>query len=277
MHLDVIELRRFYYHSPLGRAAQMAIRNALAGHWPDVRGGNFAAFGFGQPFIRPFRRNAQRAVGLMPAQMGAFPWPAEGSNLSVLADERRWPLATGFVDRLLLVHALENSDRPSSLLSEAHRVLAPGGRALIIVPNRTGLWARREATPFGHGRPYSVSQLERLLRRHQLEPVRHSAALYAPPTQRRFWVRMARAAEGIGRRLDAQRLAGVVIVEASKGVYATPGRGAVATNKTPLEVLGGIVRPAPKPVMGRLGETPAPCAPDARDFRSALAARERSG
>lgn len=251
MHLDVIELRRFYYHSPLGRAAQMAIRNALAAHWVDARGENFAAFGFGQPFIRPYRRHAQRAVGLMPAQMGAFPWPADGANLSVLSDERRWPLATGFVDKLLIVHALENSDRPGALLEEAHRVLAPGGRAIIITPNRTGLWARREATPFGHGRPYSVGQLERLLREHRLAPVRHSAALYAPPTQRRFWVRMARAAEGLGRKLDAQRLAGVIMVEATKGLYPMPGGGAAVSSKTPLEVLGGIVRPAPKPVTTR--------------------------
>lgn len=254
MHLDVIELRRFYYHSPLGRAAQMAIRGALASHWPDVKGDNFAAFGFGQPYIRPFRRKAQRAVGLMPAQMGAFHWPVEGANLSVLADERRWPLATGFVDRLLIVHALENSDRPGTILAEAHRVLAPGGRALIIVPNRTGLWARRETTPFGHGRPYSLGQLERLLRDHQLEPVDHSAALYAPPTHRRFWVRMARAAEATGRRLDAQRLAGVIVIEAMKTAYAAPRNGVGVTSRKPLKFPAGIVRPAPKPAVRRVSE-----------------------
>lgn len=252
MHLDVIELRRFYYRTPLGRATQMAIRGALDAHWPEMRGGNLAAFGFGQPFIRPFRRKAQRAVGLMPAEMGAFHWPVDGANLSVLADGRRWPLATGFVDRLLIVHALENSERPGTLLAEAQRVLAPGGRALIIVPNRTGLWARREANPFGHGRPYSFSQLERLLRDHQLEPVGHSAALYAAPSQRRFWIRMARTAEAVGRRLDARRLAGVIIVEVMKTAYAAPRTGAPATAKTPLEVLGGIVRPSPKPAASRL-------------------------
>lgn len=208
MHLDVIGLRRFYYNTVLGRATQMALRGALASHWPEGGRGNFAAFGFGQPFIRPFRRTAQRAVGLMPAQMGAFHWPFEGANLSVLADERRWPLAAGFVDQLLIVHALENSDRPGALLAEAHRVLAPGGRALIVAPNRSGLWARRETTPFGHGKPYSIGQLEKLLRDHQLEPMGHSAALWTLPTHRRFWVSLSRAAEKAGRSLDAQRLAG---------------------------------------------------------------------
>ena len=41
-------------------------------------------------------------------------------------------------------------------------MLAPGGRVVFIVPNRSGLWARRDVTPFGYGRPYSLGQLEAL-------------------------------------------------------------------------------------------------------------------
>lgn len=251
MHLDVIELRRFYYRTALGKAAQRAIRRALVDHWPDVKGMNLAGFGFSVPFLRPFKDQALRTVALMPAQQGAYHWPIEADNLSVLTEERRWPLSTGFVDRLIIAHGLENSDRPRAVLAEAHRVLAPGGRALIIAPNRTGLWASRDATPFGHGRPYSMGQLERNLREHALEPLQHSAALYALPSQKRFWLRMAGAAEATGRRLDAQRLAGVIIVEAVKTAYAAPRNGAAVSSKTPLEVLGGIGRPAPKPAAGR--------------------------
>lgn len=254
MHLDVIELRRFYYKTRLGMAARRAIGDAIAAHWAEAKGGNLAAFGFAPPFLRPFKDDAQRAIALMPAQMGAFHWPAEAGNITVLADERRWPLATGFVDRLLIVHALENSERPGVVLDEANRVLAPGGRALIVAPNRTGLWARRETTPFGHGRPYSIGQLERLLRQHGLESAGHSAALYAPPTQRRFWLKAAGAAERLGRQLDAQRFAGVFVLEAEKTAYAAPRSGAPASAKTRLEVLGGIRTPArTKPASGRSG------------------------
>jgi SAM-dependent methyltransferase len=252
MHLDVSELRRFYYRTQLGRAAQVSIRAALAHHWPDVSGGNFAAFGFGLPFMRPYKDSAQRAIALLPAQMGAFHWPLEAENVAVLTDERRWPLAAGFVDRLLIVHALENSERPSVVLEEAHRILAPGGRALIIVPNRSGLWASRDATPFGHGRPYSVGQLERHLRDHALEPVRHSAALYTFPSHRRFWLRLTRLAEATGRRLDLQRLAGVIIVEVVKTGYAAPRSGVPVRSRSRLEVLGEIARPAPKPATNRV-------------------------
>ncbi len=251
MHLDVIELKRFYYRTPLGRVAQTAIQGAIARHWPDLRGGNLAGFGFPQPFLRPYRDGAQRVVALMPAEMGAFHWPAEGANISALADERRWPLPTGFVDRLLIVHALENSERPGAVLAEARRVLAPGGRVLFVAPNRAGLWARRENTPFGHGRPYSVGQLEARLREHQLEPLRHSAALYAPPTNRRFWLKLSRVAERTGLRLDARRLAGVILVEAEKTAYAAPRSGVAVESRAPLRALAGAVRPAPAPGRAR--------------------------
>ena len=48
---------------------------------------------------------------------------------------------------------------PAALLREVWRVLAAGGRLLAVVPNRRGVWARIDTTPFGHGRPYSRSQI----------------------------------------------------------------------------------------------------------------------
>jgi hypothetical protein len=70
-------------------------------------------------------------------------------------------------------------------------VLGPGGRALFIVPNRGGMWARRDKTPFGFGRPYTLGQLEAQLKRHDFVPERHSAALFAPPSEKRFWLKSA--------------------------------------------------------------------------------------
>jgi SAM-dependent methyltransferase len=249
MHIDVVELRKFYYRTHLGQVVQRSLRDAFASHWSAPLKGNLVGFGFAAPFLRLFKSTATRTMSLMPAQQGAFHWPMEADNISVLADERRWPISTGFVDHLIISHALENSERPRAVLSEAQRVLSPTGRALIVVPNRTGLWARSDVTPFGHGRPYSLTQLERHLREHSLEPIRHSAALYGPPSQRRFWLRLAGIAERTGSKLDAQRLAGAIVVEVVKTAYAAPRGGVAVTTKTPLKVLGGVV--APKPIAGR--------------------------
>ena len=156
MHLDVLDLRNFYYRTQLGRVAQRAIRDCVVALWPPAQGQTVAGFGFAVPLLRPYLASARRVIGLMPGPQGVMAWPAGMANVSVLCEETEWPLPTGMVDRLVLLHGLETSEQPSAVLEECYRVLGPGGRALFIVPNRSGLWARRDGTPFGFGHPYSL-------------------------------------------------------------------------------------------------------------------------
>lgn len=252
MHLDVVELRKFYHATGLGGLVERSLRERLRAMWPKTGGMTVAGFGFAGPFLRPFLDDAARVLCLMPAQQGVCPWPGEGPNLSTLIEETLWPLPQGLVDRLVVAHGLETCERPEALLSEIWRVLAPGGRAIFIVPNRAGLWARRDATPFGYGRPYSVGQLERTLAAHRFSTERHVGALYHPPSHARFWLRLAPAIERIGTRLDIERLAGVAIVEATKLVYVKPNNGAKERARRPLKVLEDLATPPrPKPATGR--------------------------
>jgi SAM-dependent methyltransferase len=252
MHLDVVDLRAFYYRTRLGRAAQRALQEALRGLWPETRGMTVAGFGFAAPMLRPFLGDARRVISLMPAQQGVMPWPAGAPNLSALVEETQWPLAAATVDRLVVAHGLETCDRPDALLAEIWRVLAPEGRAVFIVPNRSGLWARTEATPFGFGRPYSFGQLEGLLRKHRFGPERHAAALYGPPSHRKFWLQTAYLWERVGRRYDPRLLAGALLAEASKQVYARPpSPKAKVAVPGPLDVLEGLAGANAEPVGGR--------------------------
>lgn len=251
MHLDVHDLRTFYYRTPLGRVAQRAIRDRVTQTWPDTSGQTVVGYGFAVPLLRPFLARSRRVIGLMPAPQGVMPWPAGQDNVSVLAEETHWPLATGMVDRLVLMHGLETSDNPAAVLAECHRVLGPGGRALVIVPNRTGLWVRTDRTPFGYGRPYSLRQLEAQLRGQGFTPERHMGALYGLPSERRFWLRTAAFWEGSGRRFAPWMAGGVLMVEAAKHVQ-TPARGGLgATLRAPLKVLEGVGQPVPAPGSGR--------------------------
>jgi SAM-dependent methyltransferase len=219
-------------------------------HWPPAAGQTVAGFGFAVPLLRPYLQVSRRVVGLMPGPQGVMPWPAGMENVSVLCEETAWPLPTGLVDRLVLMHGLETSENPSAVLEEAGRVLAPGGRALFVVPNRTGLWARRDVTPFGFGRPYSVAQLEAQLKRYGFTPERSQSVLFAPPTATRFWLRTANFWETVGRRMP-WLAGGVLMVEASKQVYAPTRGGLGAVVKRPLKALQGVTAPAPKPAMNR--------------------------
>jgi SAM-dependent methyltransferase len=252
MHLDVVDLKAFYYRTTLGRVAQRAIRDQVRGLWPDVKGRTVAGFGFAAPVLRPFLGEARRVTSFMPQQQGVMPWPAGMANISVLCAETNWPVQPGFIDNLVVLHGLETSERPGPLLDEIWRVLAPGGRVLFIVPNRSGLWARRDVTPFGYGRPFSLGQLEAQLQSHRFEPERHVAALFSPPSQKRFWLKMAPMWERAGQAISAQLAGGVLLVEASKQIYAPTHRGSPVAVRRPLKVLEGIGRPAPEPVRGRM-------------------------
>lgn len=247
MHLDVQDLKQFYYRTGLGRVAQMAIRDQTRAFWPNAKGQTVVGFGFAVPVLRPFIGEARRVIALMPGPQGVMPWPASTDNCSVLAEETLWPLQPGQVDKLVMLHGLETCESPAALLDEAWRVLGPGGRILFIVPNRAGLWSRRDATPFGYGRPYSLGQLESQLKQHSFTPEAHRAVLFAPPSHRKFWLRSAPALENVGRKISSYYAGGVLMVEASKQIYAPRNRGLSIDIRKPLRQLEG----GPVPVAGR--------------------------
>ncbi|MBF9034140.1 methyltransferase domain-containing protein [Rhodobacterales bacterium HKCCE2091] len=251
MHLDVLDLRQFYYRTRLGRVAQKSIRDQVQTLWPEAKGQTVAGFGFAVPLLRPYLADARRVIALMPAEQGVMPWPQGAANVSVLCEEHLWPVPTGMVDKLVCLHGLESSENPGAVLDEAARVLGPGGRLLIVVPNRAGLWARRDATPFGFGRPYSLGQIEAQLKRHDFVPERHAAALYAPPSHQKFWLRSAEMIDRVGRRVSTYYAAGVLLVEATKQATQPTRTGLAERVRRPLQVLEGS--PQPAGVSGRGG------------------------
>src|SRR5262249_19254533 len=125
---------------------------------------------------------------------------------------------------VVLVQGREVAQDSGALLREVWRVLAAGGRLLAVVPNRRGVWARTDATPFGHGRPYSRGQITSLLRETWFTPTGWGEALYVPPIAPTWVLRSAVAWERTGATMSAP-FAGVHIVEATKQVYrAIPAR-----------------------------------------------------
>jgi SAM-dependent methyltransferase len=220
MVADIVDLRDFY-RSVLGQVARRMIRRAIQRVWPDLRGVRLLGLGYATPFLSALAGETERTVAMMPASLGVLRWPAEGRNLAALGDEGELPFADYSIDRVLLVHALETSDEVHAMLKEIWRVLAGGGRVLIVAPNRRGIWARLDRTPFGSGRPYTLSQLTQLLRDEQFTPVGADTALFIPPATSRVMLRAAAAWERIGRRWFPT-FAGVLLVEATKQIYAKP-------------------------------------------------------
>lgn len=214
MALDVLDLREFYAR-PLGELARRILRGRLRSRWPDVRTQRLLGVGYASPYLGVFRDDAERLLSFSPGQVGVAGWPEGRPNAAALVEDAMWPLPDAAVDRIVAAHALETSADAVDVLRECWRCLAPGGRLIAIVPNRRGVWAQMDTTPFGHGRPYSRSQLTDLLREAAFAPEGWDEALFMPPMERLLFMRSAFALERIGPKLWAP-FAGVHIVEASK-------------------------------------------------------------
>ena len=214
-----------FYASPLGEAARdMTVRKVLQ-TWGDCRGLEVLGAGYATPVLEALSDRATRRLAVMPPEQGAEAWPSPRRNRTALAAEDALPFPNARFDRILLIHALEESPNPEALLDEMTRVLAPAGRLIVVAAARNGPWAPHETTPFGHGRPFTRRQLAGRLRQAGLEPTGWTRALYVPPAT---W--LAGWAEGFERvgSLFWRPFSGLILMEAVKQTLALQPRPARA-------------------------------------------------
>lgn len=215
MRRSIDELRTFY-GEPAGALVRRLLARRLEDAWGEATDCDVLGLGYATPWLDAFV-GARRVAAAMPGGQGVEPWPLVGKNRSLLVDDRRLPFAAGAFDRILIVHALEEADDAAALMLEAARALSPAGRIIVAAAARGGFWAQAESTPFGHGRPFTRRQLERLVRLAGLEPTAWSSTLFVPP-----WTPLlgfAEPLEQVGCRI-APGAAGLILLEAARHAYA---------------------------------------------------------
>ncbi len=217
MALDIVDLRSFYA-TPLGGVVRRLVLDAIRARWEGMSGFALMGLGYATPYLGPFRDRANRALAFMPGRQGVVNWPSTGLSASALVSTLELPVRDGALDRIIVAHALEVAESPEALMNELWRVLSPGGRILVVAPNRAGLWARTDHTPFGHGQPFSRGQITSLMRAALFTPVSWGEALYVPPVRSRFLLRSAAVWDRVGATL-ALPFAGVHVIEATKQVW----------------------------------------------------------
>lgn len=240
---DVIDLRSFY-ETRLGSIACQVIRRRIETFWDECSGDYVIGIGYALPYLLPFLEEARFLAAFMPATQGVIHWPgSHRPNLSVLVEEDELPLEDNSVTRILAVHALEHTDNIGGMIGECWRVLEPGGRLLCIVPNRRGVWARTDNTPFGQGQPYSTRQLRQLLEQYQFTQTRSESSLFIPPMDFAPFLKTHKLLEECGDMMFGM-FGGVVLTEAEKQLYAPRPRGKLARERT------RIMMPEPRPALG---------------------------
>ncbi len=218
-NMDIVALREFY-STLLGRTASQMLLRAIRRTWPDCAGDELATLGFALPLFSSFSKDCKQIVPMMPGYQGAMAWPSQSANRMLLVNERRLPLPPESLNRLLMIHTLENSRTAGKLLEEIWRVLTPGGRALLIVPNRRGIWAQAASTPFGCGQPYTLQQLGKRAGAKRFTLASYRTCLFTPPVSRRWVLRLAPVTEWLGETLFPE-VGGVIVMELEKQIYAS--------------------------------------------------------
>ncbi len=206
--MHIVDTAAFYTQA-LGKATLELLNARLGKQLPNNADALVVGLGYASPYL-----NAEsRQVSFMMARGGAVHWPVDGKVKSALVDELELPLADNSVDTVLLIHALELAESAEDLMVEIWRVLAPQGKVILVVPNRRGLWAISEATPFGQGQPFSRGQLLGLLRQSQFLVVSVEQALVAPPIAGPVLLKALEPVSRLG-------FGGLNIAVATKQVYA---------------------------------------------------------
>lgn len=216
--MDVVDLRDFYA-SPLGSSVQRLLARALQQRLQPKSDELVLGLGFASPYLDVLVPQNTVSLSFMMARQGVIHWPQGEMVCSALVDEYDLPLLESVADHVVVVHGLEQAELPLDMLQEIWRIMAPQGKLYLVVPNRRGLWAASDASPFGSGQPFSRSQIANLLKDARFSATWWQEALVMPPFPAPAILKAAMAVESIGQKLGG-RFSGVIVVEAVKQVYA---------------------------------------------------------
>jgi SAM-dependent methyltransferase len=179
------EKRLLSEHVPdLGRCRLMKtdlwdeVKNTRILQW--MRGQGAAVYGvdISEPTVR------QAGAGFPNADLRA-----------AVADVRSLPFRNGSFDAVYSMGTIEHFHDPETALREMHRVLRPGGRAVVGVPNRWDPFLRPALAyalqalrlyGYGYERSFSRRALRRMLEAAGFEVIAETAILFVPG-----WLRMA--------------------------------------------------------------------------------------
>ena len=251
MNLEVSELQNFYTKTGLGSFCKRSISTLINKNKKYIIRENLdreiiIGYGYPIPYLDNLINKNSEYLCLMPNNQGVLSWPPK-KNRAVLIEQTEWPLESEVSNIVMIVHGLENCDNPNKLLEEAWRTLVPEGYLFIVVPNRTGFWARSDLTPFGFGTPYSILQLSKLLTENKFQILNTNASLLMPPTRRKFLFNSFKFIDQIVVKFASKVMGGVLVILAKKQIHSANTVKISDSIKVPLEIFDGFIKPKPKP------------------------------
>jgi len=154
------------------------VKNTRILQWAHAQGASVYGVDISEPTVRQAR--------------AAF---ADGGLRGAVSDVRSLPFRDGCFDAVYSMGTIEHFHDPETAVREIHRVLRPGGRVVIGVPNRLDPFLRpllaytlQKVGLYGYGyeRSFSRGAFRRMLQDAGFDVVAETAILFVPG-----WLRMA--------------------------------------------------------------------------------------
>jgi len=221
MWVDARSLKEFY-KSPLGHEVQEILVKRLHEIWPNVNGQRILSIGYGMPLLKVFQGQTPYLFNAMPSFMGASVWPDKNHNRVALTESGELPFADKSIEKIIVMHHLEQLEDSKDFLREVWRVLVDGGAALIIVPNSLGLWSKMEKSPFYNGNAFSSVEIIHLLQESCFTTGAFQYALSFPPSDIDLFFKLSNFFSKVDHSWF-KGCAGLLMVEGVKQVYASSG------------------------------------------------------
>lgn len=203
--MDIAKIHRFY-KSPLGKWVAEQVRNKIKSD--DAR--DVLWLGYGQEFRRP-----TDVWGITETNLDLS---LEGHSNLFFYQSDLLPFQPNSFNKIVVLHGFEFSKDPVNFLHNIWDALEGEGEFHMVVPNRTGFWARGEKTPFGEGRPYSLNQIYKLLVQTGFSVTEADYFLYAPSSQNKLSLRLAPYYEWVGNKLNLP-IGGLVYTRCKKEIF----------------------------------------------------------
>lgn len=153
-----------------------------------------------------------------------------GNQLELRASPEQMPVATDYIDAVVLLHALDFAADPRQVLRESERVLIPEGRLIVCGFNPFSLWGVRRWLPGAgkrlpwKGKFISYARLQDWFSLLGFDVERTTTRMFRLPVQHQEWLGRLDKLESLGQKW-LPWLAGVYVVQAVKRVSTvTPVR-----------------------------------------------------
>ena len=203
--MDIAKIHRFY-KSPLGKWVSSLVRDKVK--TDDVS--DVLWLGYGQEFRRP-----TDIWGITEANLDLS---LEGHSNLLFYQSDLFPFAANSFNKIVVLHGFEFSKDPVNFLHNIWDALEGEGEFHMIVPNRSGFWARGEKTPFGEGRPYSLNQIYKLLVQTGFSVINAEHCLYTPPSANKLSLSIAPHYEWLGHKLNLP-FGGLIYTRCKKEIF----------------------------------------------------------